>query len=406
MAKIAKLGTIGLCSGALILGGASSAAAESDSENLLQKARDAGIGKVVPGKATLGKVLPDGAVPDVAAPFSAQTLVDDPDYLVLDVWDDRDDGTSVPSINVSLLGVPVSYPETAEAVAITDVDTTADMTDDGAVSLQLDLDGDDEIDLISGVTGVSMALDMGYATTFYEVVGSDPDDWIDTGIQVGWFRGDKYYVAVFEVQDLPKTKVSWGIGIIDKNDGIDVSPNVLGPPVELDKVAPNTKITSGTSGKVDSRSAKFYFKSTEAGSTFQCRFDNGSWRACVSPKVYKGLKNGEHKFRVRATDKAGNTDPTRAARSFITAKRIKVTLEARKNRSKLLVDVNPNKASKNYRIKVQKKKAGKWKTVLTTKTKGPGDRRLINMNRGRYRINVPAQFGMLRGTSNSVWLKR
>lgn len=216
----------------------------------------------------------------------------------------------------------------------------------------------------------------------------------------------QHYVVSFDWEDLPKTKVSWIMGIEDEFGGDDYAPNDFGQAVELDKVAPNTSITSGTSGKVDGRTAKFYFKSNEAGSTFRCRLDWGSWQSCSSPKYYSKLANGKHTFRVRATDKAGNADPTPAARSFTTAKRIKVTLKAKYHRSKLLVDVNPNKKYKNYRIKVQKKKSGKWRTVKKTRTKGSRDRRIINMPRGRYRIRVPAQFDMLRGTSNSVWLKR
>ena len=195
-------------------------------------------------------------------------------------------------------------------------------------------------------------------------------------------------------------------GVVNFPFGQAGSPNLNLHVEPADTTPPDTRITSGTSGKVDSRKAKFYFKSNEAGSTFRCRLDGGSWRSCASPKTYTRLHNGDHKFRVRATDQAGNTDPTPAIRNFTTAKRIKVALKAKDNRSKLSVDVDPNLKKSNYKIKVHKKKAGKWKTVLNTRTKGPKDRRTINMSRGRYRVRVPAQFHMLRGTSNSVWLKR
>ena len=36
----------------------------------------------------------------------------------------------------------------------------------------------------------------------------------------------------------------------------------------------------------------------------------------ASPKTYRNLKLGKHTFKVRATDPAGNTDPTPAKRSF------------------------------------------------------------------------------------------
>jgi hypothetical protein len=61
---------------------------------------------------------------------------------------------------------------------------------------------------------------------------------------------------------------------------------------------------------------KFKFSSPEAGSTFECKRNNGSWASCTSPKVYRNLPLGEHAFRVRATDRAGNTDRTPAKRVF------------------------------------------------------------------------------------------
>ena len=88
-----------------------------------------------------------------------------------------------------------------------------------------------------------------------------------------------------------------------------------------DNVAPNTTITSGPSGAITSTSAAFGFSSTEAGSTFQCRLDGpggaiGAWGACSTPKSYSNLAAGSYTFRVRAIDRAANTDPTPAARSF------------------------------------------------------------------------------------------
>jgi desulfoferrodoxin (superoxide reductase-like protein) len=80
--------------------------------------------------------------------------------------------------------------------------------------------------------------------------------------------------------------------------------------------APDTTITSGPSGTVTSTSASFGFSSTEQGSTFQCQIDGGTFSACPSPKSYSALADGNHSFAVRATDAAGNTDPTPASRSW------------------------------------------------------------------------------------------
>jgi len=89
-----------------------------------------------------------------------------------------------------------------------------------------------------------------------------------------------------------------------------------GVPPGPDTTPPETTITSGPSGTVDSDSATFTFTSSEAGSTFVCQLDAEDAEPCTSPGTYTGLADGEHTFSVRATDPAGNTDPTSAARAW------------------------------------------------------------------------------------------
>jgi hypothetical protein len=59
-------------------------------------------------------------------------------------------------------------------------------------------------------------------------------------------------------------------------------------------------------------SATFEFSSSEPGSSFACQLDSGSPEPCSSPHNYTGLTEGSHALSVRATDPAGNTDPTPA----------------------------------------------------------------------------------------------
>src|SRR5205823_8051303 len=78
----------------------------------------------------------------------------------------------------------------------------------------------------------------------------------------------------------------------------------------VDTIAPETTISSGPSGAVNSRSASFAFSSSEAGSTFACSLDGSAYASCTSPQPYSGLPDGSHTVAVRAADAAGNTEPT------------------------------------------------------------------------------------------------
>ena len=44
--------------------------------------------------------------------------------------------------------------------------------------------------------------------------------------------------------------------------------------------------------------------------------DSGPWRSCESPYTADALADGPHTFAVRATDAAGNTDPSPASVAF------------------------------------------------------------------------------------------
>ncbi|MHA2609775.1 MAG: Ig-like domain-containing protein [bacterium JZ-2024 1] len=65
-----------------------------------------------------------------------------------------------------------------------------------------------------------------------------------------------------------------------------------------------------------STSATFSFDSNEAGSTFTCSLDGAGFSPCTSPVNFSNLSEGQHTFRVRATDLSGNTDPTPATHTW------------------------------------------------------------------------------------------
>ena len=88
------------------------------------------------------------------------------------------------------------------------------------------------------------------------------------------------------------------------------------PPPPVDTKAPQTTITKGPKAKSKDKTPTFIFKSSESGSTFQCKIDGKPFSTCASPFTSKKLKAGKHSFQVRATDKAGNTDATPAQQKF------------------------------------------------------------------------------------------
>jgi hypothetical protein len=93
------------------------------------------------------------------------------------------------------------------------------------------------------------------------------------------------------------------------------SPAIAGTgATQPDAAAPQTTIVSGPGKRLAEGVARFGFKSSEVGSTFQCKLDGKKAARCASPRRYGNLKPGRHTFRVWATDKAGNKDPTPAKR--------------------------------------------------------------------------------------------
>lgn len=85
----------------------------------------------------------------------------------------------------------------------------------------------------------------------------------------------------------------------------------------IDSTPPDTVLTGAN---VNGGSATFSFDGTGGHNGFECRLDGPSqahgWQACGSPAAYSGLADGSYQFQVRATDVAGNVDPTPESRSW------------------------------------------------------------------------------------------
>jgi hypothetical protein len=112
-----------------------------------------------------------------------------------------------------------------------------------------------------------------------------------------------------------------------------VDPTPASRSFTVDAPPPVTEITKGPKKKVKTKrkraKAKFSFTASESpevagsigdpGFTFQCELDGRGFEPCTSPdglKVKAKRRAKKHEFRVRATDRLGNTDPTPAKRTW------------------------------------------------------------------------------------------
>jgi len=112
------------------------------------------------------------------------------------------------------------------------------------------------------------------------------------------------------------------VAILDIEPAAAPEPPAPQAPAAADTAAPDTAITAGPKKKELKKKATFEFTSTEPGSTFQCKLDDGGFEACTSPEEVKAGK-GKHTFEVRARDGAGNVDPTPAVRKWTVKKKKK-----------------------------------------------------------------------------------
>lgn len=84
-----------------------------------------------------------------------------------------------------------------------------------------------------------------------------------------------------------------------------------------DSTSPETTIVSGPPATIATGSApRFGFSSSDAGGSLQCRVDSAPFEPCTSPRTTAPASRGAHRFEVRAVDRAGNADPTPAARAY------------------------------------------------------------------------------------------
>jgi large repetitive protein len=74
----------------------------------------------------------------------------------------------------------------------------------------------------------------------------------------------------------------------------------------VDTAAPSVTIDTSPPPRSGQSGAGFTFHASEAGVTYQCSLDSGTFVSCSSPRTYPALADGGHSFAVRAIDQVGN----------------------------------------------------------------------------------------------------
>jgi hypothetical protein len=140
---------------------------------------------------------------------------------------------------------------------------------------------------------------------------SEPGATFQCSVDSGVFAACSSPQTTAQLSDGPHT---FSVRATDSVGNVDPTPAQRS--FTVDTSIPQTTIDSGPSGTTNDPTPTFAFSSTKAGSSFECRVDSGSYAVCGSPQTTARLADGSHTFSVRATDPAGNPDPTPARRSF------------------------------------------------------------------------------------------
>ena len=160
--------------------------------------------------------------------------------------------------------------------------------------------------------------------------------------------------------------------------------------------APDTTITSGPDGKAKVRQtySVFAYTGDESNVRFSCSLDDAPMKPCGDTFHTGALRDGVHRFKVAATDRAGNTDPTPALVTFTVGVPPRITKLRLDRRGRLVF-----KLSEKAKVRVQLKRVGRahsaavGKLMIKRSLKG-GTRRiklpLRKLRKGHYHATVTA----------------
>jgi hypothetical protein len=126
---------------------------------------------------------------------------------------------------------------------------------------------------------------------------------------------DGEFDAVAGEADRASFLVSISMQLPPQPAGQGAEPGPAAPAPPADRTPPETTVAR-TKIEANKRRVSFVFASSEPGSTFRCRLDKRPFAPCPSPRTYRNLKAGGHRFAVAAVDAAGNVDPSPASVRF------------------------------------------------------------------------------------------
>ena len=137
---------------------------------------------------------------------------------------------------------------------------------------------------------------------------------VDAGTTAGLSTDQRGFARIFDET-----------GIANVADGSDIGAFELQPlpplgtapsTVPKDSTPPNTHLRSADINRIKG-TAIFKFSSSEPDSKFRCKLDRKRFKRCTSPKRYKHLKTGKHRFKAEADrDAAGNVDGSPVVKKF------------------------------------------------------------------------------------------
>lgn len=91
---------------------------------------------------------------------------------------------------------------------------------------------------------------------------------------------------------------------------------LVGGTTVIDFSAPQTTISSGPPPETSAREALFSIQSSEPLGKLECRLNGGAWQECPGSYALSGLQLGSYTLEARASDAAGNVDPSPASWSW------------------------------------------------------------------------------------------